>query len=97
MRENAYCIFGTAKNAQQTFVQCWTSVEDVGPTLYNCYTNVLFAGLGDLNGILGDFYYLSIDDSELLGEKIKTFVIRGGLWVFLTVKWLDYDCIGHNR
>ena len=29
-----------------TFVQCWTNVEDVGPTLYNCYTNVL-CFLGD--------------------------------------------------
>ena len=24
-----------------TFVQCWTNVEDVGPTLYKCYTNIL--------------------------------------------------------
>ena len=24
-----------------TFVQCWTNVENVGPTLYKCYTNVL--------------------------------------------------------
>ena len=24
-----------------TFVQCWTNVEDVGPTLYKWYTNVL--------------------------------------------------------
>ena len=23
-----------------TFVQCWTNVFDVGPTLYKCYTNV---------------------------------------------------------
>ena len=23
-----------------TFVQCWTNVEDVDPTLYKCYTNV---------------------------------------------------------
>ena len=22
-------------------LQCWTNVEDVGPTLYKCYTNVL--------------------------------------------------------
>ena len=29
-----------------TFVQCWTNVEDVGPTLYKCYTNVLSL-LGD--------------------------------------------------
>ena len=24
-----------------TFVQYWTNAEDVGPTLYKCYTNVL--------------------------------------------------------
>ena len=24
-----------------TFVQCWTNVKDVGPTLYKSYTNVL--------------------------------------------------------
>ena len=23
------------------FMRCWTNVEDVGPTLYKCYTNVL--------------------------------------------------------
>ena len=23
------------------FIQCWTNVEDVGPTLYKCFTNVL--------------------------------------------------------
>ena len=23
-----------------TFIQCWSNVEDVGPTLYKCYTNV---------------------------------------------------------
>ena len=28
-----------------TFIQCWTNVEDVGPTLYKCYTNV-FCSLG---------------------------------------------------
>ena len=25
------------KNICITFVQCWTNVEDVGPTLYKCY------------------------------------------------------------
>ena len=28
------------KNICITFIQCWTNVEDVGPTLYKCYTNV---------------------------------------------------------
>ena len=29
------------QNICMTFVQCWTYVEDVGPTWYKCYTNVL--------------------------------------------------------
>ena len=28
-------------NICMTFVQFWTNVEDVGPTLYECYANVL--------------------------------------------------------
>ena len=37
----------TEKSTQKTqnncmiFIQCWTNVEDVGPTLYKCYTHVL--------------------------------------------------------
>ena len=27
-----------------TFIQCWVNVEDVGPTLYKCYKNVLCLG-----------------------------------------------------
>ena len=34
-----------------TFIQCWTNVEDVGPTLYKCYTNVLY-----LLGYIFTFY-----------------------------------------
>ena len=30
-----------SQNICITFVQCWTNVEDVGPTLYKCYTSVL--------------------------------------------------------
>ena len=29
------------RNICKTFVQCWSNVEDVGPMLYKCYTNVL--------------------------------------------------------
>ena len=28
------------QNIWMTFVQCWSSVEDAGPTLYKCHTNV---------------------------------------------------------
>ena len=43
-----------------TFVQCWTSVEDVGPTLHTCYTNILCllgiaAGLVLLNTAGGNY------------------------------------------
>ena len=31
----------STQNICITFVQCWTNVEDVGPTLYKWYANVL--------------------------------------------------------
>ena len=31
-----------AQNICITFIQCWTNVEDVGPMLHKCYTNVLY-------------------------------------------------------
>ena len=36
-----YIITQQTQNICITFIQCWTNVEDVGPTLYKCYTNVL--------------------------------------------------------
>ena len=34
------------KNIYITCIRCWTNVEDVGPTLYRCYTKCfVFAGL----------------------------------------------------
>ena len=39
------CVAGDhlppSKHICITFILCWTNVEDVGPTLYKCYTNVL--------------------------------------------------------
>ena len=35
------CTSANTKNIGIIFAQCWTDVEDVGPTLYKCYTNVL--------------------------------------------------------
>ena len=35
-------IFIIKQNICITFIQCWTNVEDVGPTLYKCYTNALY-------------------------------------------------------
>ena len=37
------CVYRHTVNTTHLydFVQCWTNGEDVGPTLYKCYTNVL--------------------------------------------------------
>ena len=48
------CVTQQTQNICITFVQCWTSVEDVGPTLYKCYTNVL-CKLGITSGLV-DFH-----------------------------------------
>ena len=46
-RSNAWLKLGKRLQSQQkqniciTFIQCRTNVEDVGPTLYKCYANVL--------------------------------------------------------
>ena len=49
------------QNMCVTFVQCWTNVEDVGPTLYKCYANVLCL-LGSLI-ILPGYLYIESDVS----------------------------------
>ena len=36
-----YPVSQQTQNMCITFVQCWTNVEDDGPTLYKCYTHVL--------------------------------------------------------
>ena len=46
-----------------TFVQFWTNVEDVGPTLYKCYTNV-FCLLG-----FGSFFvFVILNKDNCLGD-----------------------------
>ena len=53
------------QNISITFAQCWTNVEDVGPTLYKCYTNVvcllgIAADLVLLNTAGGDTHQMSV-------------------------------------
>ena len=36
-----YLLVQQTQNIYITFIQCWTNVEDVGPTLYKYYTNVV--------------------------------------------------------
>ena len=37
---NDFKKISTNNKMVRFFVQCWNNVEDVGPTLYKCYTNV---------------------------------------------------------
>ena len=39
--ETAEDVSQQTQNTFITFIQCWSSVEDVGPTLYKCYTHVM--------------------------------------------------------
>ena len=50
---NASCLLGCVQPSKhKTFVQCSTNVEDVVPTLYKCYTNVLcLLGIASWSGI----------------------------------------------
>ena len=48
-----------------TFIQCWTSVEDVGPTLYKCYANVFSV----------DFFFSFSVDSTEKNVRLKTHAI----------------------
>ena len=58
-----------------TCIQCWTNVEDAGPTLYKCYTNVL-----RLLRILYTFVYW---------EQFVT--LSGiALWIFINVLHIPY-------
>ena len=74
----------------------WTNVEDVGPTLYKCYTNVLcFLGTAAVyNDIMCIFLYLFLNiciDQKL--NKIKSSVGGGGgLSIFL----INNSCILHE-
>ena len=57
------------KNICITFVQCWTNVEDVGPTLYKCCTNSLcLLGNNDLhyvNGLHAMLHYNAANTKHL--------------------------------
>ena len=47
----------------KTFIKCWPNVEDVGPTLYKCYTNVLCSLGYQLSGLA----YSRMNSRLLLG------------------------------
>ena len=56
-----------------TFVQCWANVEDVGPPLYKCYTNVLC--------LLG--YVSKCEIKKLLQYLNRRYVYYGAFVIFV--------------
>ena len=59
-------------------MQCWTNVEDVGPTLYKCYTNVLC-----LCHIL---YFVGQREN---GSMVLSNGLHSGLVMDRSIAWLD--------
>ena len=56
-----------------TFVQCWINVEDVGPTLYKCYTNVLCSLGMMLAQCWSDTSEISVFTDHRIHDKVLTF------------------------
>ena len=55
-------LYPTPKQTQNIcnikFIQCWANVEDVGPTLCKCYTNVLsLVGLTHINRVISCYAF----------------------------------------
>ena len=72
-----------------TFMQCWTNVEDVGPTLYKCYTNVLCL-LGLYKCYTKVMYLTLIFDVNMMNVIIKV----SGYAITLTVEYIpDNDIV----
>ena len=65
-----------------TYIQCWTNVEDVGPTLHKCYTSVVFA--------VHAFYFLEIPHLRPDALLFLSHVLQMGI---IEIKWM----IKHNR
>ena len=67
---NYRCSLNTPVNTKHLydFIQCWTNVEDVGPTLYKCYTNVLCLLGRDLNPMLDQCWSNVVDGAPTLKQ-----------------------------
>ena len=78
-----------------TFVQCWINVEDVGPTLYKCYTNV-FCGVltnqqtRDVQPKL--FYWANVDQ---WWTSIKTTLVQRRVWWVVSVGGLVFTRLSY--
>ena len=56
-----------------TFIQYWTNVDDVGPTLYECYANVLCL-LGNFEIFTGSVSFVSVSVPDyIVASRSKCF------------------------
>ena len=69
---NPFTVTQQAQNICIILVQCWTSVEDVGLTLYKCYTKVLCL-LGDDD----NFFFSSVSLADQI--TVINWELNGGL------------------
>ena len=79
---NRHQIFQRTQNICITFIQCWANVEDIGPALYKCYTNVLC--------LLGCWCRIPIDISVKAGDLTKFPASNG--W-----EKAEHTCIGKTH
>ena len=69
-----------------TFKQCWANVEDVGPTLYEFYTNVLC-----LLGIDRPLKNANYDNKTKKKLKVVQNIIYTSLKLYMLLKWDNYE------
>ena len=103
--------FATDDFPANTFIQCWTNVEDVGPTLYKCYTDVLCL-LGyhllcarnvrvSVNGHYSLKYFNNLQTFSLWDIEIYFVTLKFSFFSFLSFLFyfsclLRHSIISHN-
>ena len=84
-----------------TFIQCRTNVEDVGPTLYKCYTDVLC-----LPGYIYEYNIVRSNQSMCYSDEwhIQHFDCQGGWYIVYDAgpssaqHWVNVSCLpGYTR
>ena len=77
------------QNICVTFIQCWTNVEDVGSTLYKCYTNVFFV-CWVANQLLikaTNRIFAGINSTHWLSTSISTILFQTGQTFYPSPGW----------
>ena len=91
---NISALSQQAQNSCITFIQCWTNVKNVGPTLYKWYTNVLcllcsglISGLSrQTQNICITFVERRHNVSDVSPTLYKCFSTSSTVWMIIT-RW----------